>query len=61
MSDAAPRFRHVALVSRDDMYVGMHHRLAGIDSAIDTDVESLWMMLNVKNGFDIPDQVKQPT
>ena len=52
MSDAALRFRHVAPVSREDMYVGRaHHRVAGIDSANDTDVEPRWTMFGLKGSL----------
>ena len=58
MSNAASWVPDITLVTRHDMNVGVHHCLPRMNSAIYSDIESIWIMLFLENVLKIPGESK---
>ena len=58
VSNATSRFLNVSLVTRYDVNMGVHHGLPRCDSAVDSNVESIWIVSLLENVLYISHEIK---
>ena len=58
VADPAARVGDVAAVARDQVDVGVHHRLPGEDAAVHPDVEAIRPVAQLQNFLGFPDKIE---